>query len=267
MLIIANGIIKALATNSSTILDASMTAAAFAGVNASEAFSPILSCRIAPGRVRIRLAELSNITTCASRKRPRISLKGGFDMSLSPQQELLESYGDQLRAKISSKFSASTFLAGFAATILTTLVTTTSGQDHKPLLQYPLALLGFTTAASILFVQAIIRLDELSMPKRFWPSRADARNRAEDVGLLVQDDLWVLHDRMVFFWRYLTLAATALTGMGLLALVLPPLPISSSSFPGVLFAFGTVSAIVAFVYVRRLDTRAPHRDKLVRPID
>jgi hypothetical protein len=187
-------------------------------------------------------------------------------MPLSPHQELLERYGDQLRAKISSKFSASTFLAGFAATVLTALLTSGGPGDQHAAIQYPLAL-GFTTAASILFVQAIIRLDELSMPKRFWPSRGDAQNRAEDVGLLTQDDLWVLHDRMVFFWRYLTLAATGLTGVGLLALVLPPLSIPARYILGARFASATVGALGAFLYTRYLDARAPHREKLVRPID
>jgi hypothetical protein len=186
-------------------------------------------------------------------------------MSLSPQQELLEKYGDQLRAKISSKFSASTFLAGFAATILTALLTTRWEQDQSALL-HTLAL-GLATAASVLFVHAIIRLDELSMPKRFWPSHGDATNRTEDVGLLTQDDLWVLHDRMVFFWRYLTMTATILTGVGLFALVLPWLEIPNSEIPAVRFGFTTLSAGAAFVYARRLDQRAPHRNKLVRPVD
>jgi hypothetical protein len=187
-------------------------------------------------------------------------------MTLSPRQELLEKYGDQLRAKISSKFSASTFLAGFAATILTTLVTDLWQQDAQMSLQYLLAL-GLASAATILFVHGIIRLDELSMPKRFWPSRPDVQNRADDVGLLTQDDLWALHDRMVFFWRYLTLAATVLTGLGLFALVLPPVHIPTSYFTEASFASTTRSAIAAFLYSRQLDARAPHRDKLIRPVD
>jgi hypothetical protein len=187
-------------------------------------------------------------------------------MPLSPHQELLETYGDQLRGKISSKFSASTFLAGFAATILTALLTSVWGPEQQAVVQYPLAL-GLATAASILFVQAIIRLDELSMPKRFWPSRADAPRTPEDVGLLTQEDLWVLHDRMVFFWRYLTLAATGLTGVGLFALALPPLHIAGGHLPEVRVTSVTVSAVAAIVYARRLDARAPHRDRIVRPID
>ena len=186
-------------------------------------------------------------------------------MPLSPQQQLIEAYGDQLRAKIASKFSASTFLAGFAATILTALVTAALGEGQQAA-QYPVAL-AFSAAASILFVQAVIRFDELSMPKRFWPSRSDVPNSGEDVGLLALDDLWVLHDRMVFFWRYLTLAATALTGGGLFILILPPLPFAIGYFHETRFGLVTVSTIAAFIYARQLDARAPHRDKLVRPVD
>jgi hypothetical protein len=187
-------------------------------------------------------------------------------MPISPHQELLERYGDQLRAKISSKFSASTFLAGFAATILTTLLTSRWEGRQEGAFQHTLAL-GLAAAASILFVHAIVRLDELSMPKRFWPGRENARNQAEDVGLLTQEDLWVLHNRMVFFWRYLTLTATTLTGIGLLALALPPLGTSNSDFSGVRLAFAAVSTAAAFAYARLLDWKAPHRGKLIRPVD
>jgi hypothetical protein len=39
-------------------------------------------------------------------------------MSGTQNNERVEAIGDQLRAKINSKFTASTFLAGFALTIL-----------------------------------------------------------------------------------------------------------------------------------------------------
>lgn len=184
---------------------------------------------------------------------------------MSPYQAQLESYGDQLRAKIASKFSASTFLAGSAATILTTLVTSFGGGQRLEV-QTVLALC-LATAASVLFVQAIIRLDELSMPKRFWPSRPDAQNRGEDVGLLTQDDLWALHDRMVYFWRRLTLTAAALTGAGLVALLVPPLPVPIGAPAVVRLACALLAAIAAALYIRRLDAHAPHNGSLIRPID
>lgn len=128
-------------------------------------------------------------------------------MPISDEQERLEAIGEQLRAKISSKFAASTFLAGFAATILSGLVVAL-WQDSSLPVHFPKAL-GVTMSATVLFVLGIIRLDELSMPKRFWPSLPGTPSHAGDVGLLTMEDLWALHDRMVFFWRHLTLAGTA----------------------------------------------------------
>ena len=187
-------------------------------------------------------------------------------MALSQQQELLETYGDQLRSKISSKFSASTFLAGFAGAILTSLLTSLYQKEQVAAPQLSIAL-ALATAATVLFVHGIVRLDELSMPKRFWPSRPDATNRAEDVGLLTQDDLWALHDRMVFFWRHLTLRGTFLTGLGLLFLLLPPVPVEIRNFRELSFTLVLAGTAAALLYVRWLDGKAPHRDRLIRPVD
>ena len=183
---------------------------------------------------------------------------------MSPQQELFEAYGEQLRAKISSKFSASTFLAGFAATILTTLLTARGAERVS--LQHSLAL-GLAIVASFLFVHAIVRLDELSMPKRFWPSKPELRRVTDDVGLLTLEDLWALYHRMVYCWQKLTMVATGLTGIGLVVLTLPAIyaPAGYESWTSV--GFASVGAIVAFLYVRRLDARMPDKDKLVRPVD
>jgi hypothetical protein len=185
---------------------------------------------------------------------------------LSPTQELLEIYGDQLRSKISSKFSASTFLAGFAGAILTALVTSGPDQESEFSLQYPVAL-ALTTFAAISFVQGIIRLDELSMPKRFWPSDANAPNRAEDVGLLTQDDLWVLHNRMVYYWRLFTMVATTLTGVGIFVLVLPAVHIPAEAFSAAIPAAAVGGALLAFAYAWIVDASAPERDRLIRPVD
>jgi hypothetical protein len=133
------------------------------------------------------------------------------------KQDLFERYGDQLRAKISSKFTASIFLAGFDATILSVLLSIFWQQGSNGPAYLPAAL-AVTIAATVLVVQGVIRLDELSMPKRFWPSEGNATNRGEDVGLLTQEDLWTLHDRMVYYWTRLTMAGTALTGVAFLAL-------------------------------------------------
>jgi hypothetical protein len=185
---------------------------------------------------------------------------------LTENQERVEAVGDQLRAKIASKFAATTFLAGFAAAILVELITKLWQQSDTAPVHYPRAL-GAMMAATVLFTLGIIRLDELSMPKRFWPSRAGALPTPGDVGLLTLEDLWALHDRMVFFWRHLTLSGTALTALALLLLIIPQEYKASSALRLGTFWWAAGSAAVAFTYGTWRDKRAPHRDKLVRPVD
>jgi hypothetical protein len=81
-----------------------------------------------------------------------------------------EAIGDQLRAKIASKFQTSTFLAGFAATILSIEITLLWDSQDKPDL-LPLSI-GTMVGALILYTAAIIKLGELTMPKRFWEEDA-----------------------------------------------------------------------------------------------
>jgi len=85
-------------------------------------------------------------------------------MPLTDEQERLEALGDQLRAKISSKFSASTFLAGFAATILAAVVSPLWQQGTVVSLHFPAAV-GLAVTGTGLFILSILRFDELSMPK------------------------------------------------------------------------------------------------------
>jgi hypothetical protein len=187
-------------------------------------------------------------------------------MPLTDEQERLEALGDQLRAKISSKFAASTFLAGFAATILAAVVSPLWQQDTVVSVYFPIAV-GFAVVGTGLFITGIIRFDELSMPKRFWPSSPEIPNRTGDVGLLEMDDLRVLHDRMVFFWRCLTLVGTAVTGLALLILILPQAHISSGTLREAAFLWACGGAIAVTAYGWLLDRLAPHRHKLRRPDD
>jgi hypothetical protein len=180
-------------------------------------------------------------------------------MPLTDAQERLEAIGDQLRAKIASKFAASTFLAGFAATILSGLVALLFETNGPPHLSKAL---GATLAATVLFVMGVIRFDELTMPKRFWPSRPGTSG---DVVLLTMEDLWALHDRMVFFWRRLTLTGTALTGVAMMLVLVPAGARETARWAP--FAWAGACAAAAFAYALWLDGRTPHRDELVRPED
>lgn len=189
-------------------------------------------------------------------------------MPLSDQQERLEAIGDQLRAKISSKFSASIFLAGFAFTVLAAQVAALwPAQDKLPAL-FPAAL-GAVAGATVLFVLAVMRLDELTMPKRFWKEDQTAERPIDgDGGLLTREDLWALQQRMIFFWQRLTITGTAITGGAVLLLVAPQPSVVAES----LRLAATVSAggasLVALLYGWRLNRTAIHRfAPMIRPVD
>jgi len=135
--------------------------------------------------------------------------------------ERIEDIGEQLRAKITSKFTASTFLAGFARTVITGQVFTLWQVDKELSPFYPISV-GAVAGALHLFVQAIIRLDELTMPKLFWEDRLELRAQPpSDDGRLEYHNLWDLRDRMVFFWYRLTIAATIVTALAVLVMLVP----------------------------------------------
>jgi hypothetical protein len=179
-----------------------------------------------------------------------------------------ELIGDQLRDKIASKFQTSTFLAGFAATILSIEITLLWQSGQRPgLLPISVAAL---VGALVLYVAAIIKLDELTMPKRFWnedPNKHDPA--ASQLAYLEQGDLWELHKRMVFFWYKLTMVATALTAVSLISLLAPWQPFrGSSEFLEVTAACAGIAAIAACVYLFAIRHVARKRfNPLLRPND
>lgn len=200
----------------------------------------------------------------------------GFVEQIMPPQnhERIEAIGDQLRAKITSKFTASTFLAGFALTILSGQVFMLWQSSVLPLL-LPLAVFA-VAAAVVLFVDAIVRLDELTMPKRFWGES----NGAEETGhssreaYLLDNDLWDLQKHMIFYWTRLTLVATWMTGFAVLAMLVPFKPTSTERIHLLTFVLALLGAVVGKTYsvvVRAAafnakdDTR--RLNKLMRRID
>jgi hypothetical protein len=179
-----------------------------------------------------------------------------------------EVIGDQLRAKIASKFQTSTFLAGFAATILSIEITLLwQGSQRPGLLPISVAAL---VGALILYVAAIIKLDELTMPKRFWdedPTKQDPA--ASQFAYLEQGDLWELHKRMLFFWHKLTMVATALAAVSLISLLAPWQPFrESSEFLEVTAVCAGIAAIAACGYLFVIRHVARTRfNPLLRPCD
>ena len=73
---------------------------------------------------------------------------------LTPDQERTEVIGDQLRTKISSKFTASTFLGGFALTLLGGQVFTLWHVTELP--RCFAAATGAVSAALVLFALSVV---------------------------------------------------------------------------------------------------------------
>jgi hypothetical protein len=78
----------------------------------------------------------------------------------------IEAIGEQLRSKISSKFQTSTFLAGFGFTVLTVQVSTFWQSPRFPYL-LPTSI-SILVVSIVIYIAAVVKLDGLTMPKRFW---------------------------------------------------------------------------------------------------
>jgi hypothetical protein len=187
--------------------------------------------------------------------------------SLPPDQERAEAIGEQLRAKIASKFTASTFLGGFALTILAGQVFAI-WQTSRLSLLFPQSV-AVVVAAVILFFEAVVRLDELTMPKRFWPTNVDAEPAfgRSTWGLLTDGDLEALEEKMRFFWTRFTLVATCLTAVAVL-MVLFPMETGPEHARRWTMAYVAIGIIGALWYARRTTAQAdasPRR--FIRPVD
>lgn len=141
-------------------------------------------------------------------------------MSNNESQARIEAIADQLRAKIGNKFQASIFLAGFGLQVLTIQISTFWQAPRFPdLLPFSICLM---VVSICIYIAAVVKLDELTMPKRFWklaPGEPDAK-----LAYLKDSDLWELKNRMVFYWSYLTAVAASLTGVSLLLMLWPRRP-------------------------------------------
>lgn len=77
----------------------------------------------------------------------------------------------------------------------------------------------------VIYIVAVVKLDELTMPKRFW-KEDPGRQKTDSAKLayLTDDDLWELQKRMVFYWQALTIVATSLAAFSLMLMLLPLRP-------------------------------------------
>ena len=103
-----------------------------------------------------------------------------------------------------------------------------------------------------IYIAAVLKLDELTMPKRFWNEDPDPAKRdptATRLAYLEDEDLWQLQKEMVFYWWRLTIVAACLTGVSLM-LMLFPLPPHELSNKIICATFGcaVVGLIVVCIY-------------------
>jgi hypothetical protein len=155
-----------------------------------------------------------------------------------------EAIGEQLRAKITSKFQTTTFLAGFAFAVLGFEVSLLWQSTRLPKC-LPLSI-SLMLAALVLYVGAAIKLDELTMPKRFWkPDESNVLSSSSSLGVLNDSDLWELQKRMIFYWTKMSIVATVLTLISLLLVLLPLTPIELSNGPSYTSLLWTVCIYLA----------------------
>lgn len=189
-------------------------------------------------------------------------------------QARIEAIGEQLRAKINSKFQTSTFLAGFAFTILGIQISVL-WQSTKVPQSLPVSI-SLMLGAIFLYIGAIVKLDELTMPKRFWEEDKNKKQPGvSHLAYLDQEDLWELQRRMIFYWTTLTIVATFLTAISLFLMLLPFAPkdlfTSSNNFTELLwitFNWAVIFIFLVFVYFVVLINWARKNFKpLLRPHD
>lgn len=190
------------------------------------------------------------------------------DTGRTETHEQIEWVGEQLRTKISAKFETSTFLAGFAATILSIQITLLWQETARPrLLPVSVALM---IGAIVLFVMAMVKLDALTMPKRFWDE--DSGINGADGSLrwfLTDSDLWELRKQMIFYWYRFTIAGIGTTSVSMICLLYPIRPVPRDIS---LVAKTGLSVMVVLVFVgiylgaMSWDARRSF-GKLVRPVD
>jgi hypothetical protein len=184
------------------------------------------------------------------------------------EQDRLEQIGDQLRAKISSKFTACSCLAGIAVTVLSIQISLLWQSASLPCL-LPFSI-GGLAAAMLLFIVALLAFDALTMPKLFW-SVGDRGHRVGPghLGYLAPPDLDQLHAQMVYYWVWYAEFATCLLGLAVLTLLVPSAATVELGKTRSASLCGAVTGlVVAAIYVGAVKARARSRfPGLIRPVD
>jgi hypothetical protein len=176
-------------------------------------------------------------------------------------QVRIETIGEQLRAKINSKFQTSTFLAGFAFTILGLQISLLWQSTKVPRLLF--VSVSLMAVAIILFIKAILKLDVLTMPKLFWDEKKGITDsEITKLSYLDYRDVNGLKNIMIFYWTSLTLVATVFTALSLFSMLLPIQPTDISAAPDQpnflwrTFLSTAGFSFAAYLYTEILDWKA-----------
>ncbi len=141
-------------------------------------------------------------------------------MEPTREQRRAEEIGEQLRLKIAGKFQTTTFLASAALAVLAIEIALL-WSDATVSRFLPFAI-GVLTGALIIFVGALLKLDALIMPKRFWPEDdSDPDAGGSQAAFLTDENLWAIQKRMILYWTWGTVVALLLTVASLVALLWP----------------------------------------------
>src|SRR5580704_6716020 len=109
----------------------------------------------------------------------------------------IETVGDQLRAKIVSKFQIAGTMAGLVFATLGIQLSLLYQDNISRFLPESIGLM-FTSAS--LFCVSLYRLDGLTMPKMFWERSWDSAPYGDDSWSLTPQNLMALKTRMLFIW-------------------------------------------------------------------
>jgi hypothetical protein len=188
-------------------------------------------------------------------------------MPVPEEQVRLEEIGDQLRAKIASKFTACSFLAGIAVTVLSIQISLVWQSERLPRL-LAVSIAGMV-AAVVLFGVALLAFDALTMPKRFWPEGNVPHWAASGhLGYLAPDDLDQLHAQMIYWWVHYAQAATGLLGLAAILLLVPLCSTDIDQSRSESFCGALAGLVASGLYITVVRVRARRRfPGLIRPVD
>ena len=127
---------------------------------------------------------------------------GTFDFNITENSNRV--IEEQLRLKIQSKMTVSTFLAGFTFAVLNDLLKTKSFNMPQTIAAISM------TGSLLLFVASVYMYDNMTMPKEYWSKQSNRK-----IHFTTDHDL--LHHYMIRTWKWVFTPAVALALIGFIA--------------------------------------------------